>query len=163
MQTSDAILHTYGMSQMVLQSYVGDLTDAELLQRPHEDCNHIAWQLGHLISSEARLLESVAPGKGIELPEGFAEKHDKENAGSNDPADFSSKEEYLALFAKLKEALQSAVTTCSAEDLDAPGPEFLKGFADTAGAVYVLIATHPMMHVGQFVPVRRALGKPVVI
>jgi hypothetical protein len=29
--------------------------------------------------------------------------------------------------------------------------------------MFILIATHPMMHAGQFVPVRRALGKPVAI
>jgi hypothetical protein len=30
-------------------------------------------------------------------------------------------------------------------------------------AFYLLIANHPLMHAGQFVPVRRALDKPVVI
>ena len=29
--------------------------------------------------------------------------------------------------------------------------------------IWCLIATHGLMHAGQFVPVRRALGKPVVI
>jgi hypothetical protein len=33
----------------------------------------------------------------------------------------------------------------------------------TVGHIYLLIATHQLMHAGQFVPVRRALGKPVVI
>jgi hypothetical protein len=33
----------------------------------------------------------------------------------------------------------------------------------TAGHIYLLIATHGLMHAGQFVPVRRKLGKPVVI
>jgi hypothetical protein len=31
------------------------------------------------------------------------------------------------------------------------------------GDVFMLIGAHPMMHAGQFVVVRRAAGKPVVI
>ena len=33
----------------------------------------------------------------------------------------------------------------------------------TVGSIFTLIATHPMMHAGQFVVVRRQLGKPIVI
>jgi hypothetical protein len=33
----------------------------------------------------------------------------------------------------------------------------------TMASMFILTATHPLMHAGQFVPVRRALGKPVVI
>ncbi|TWT92357.1 DinB family protein [Stieleria varia] len=163
MNAQTTIEQTYGFSQMVLKSYIGDLTDAELLHRPGEGCNHIAWQLGHLISSECSLLDSVAPGNSIELPDGFAEKHSKENAGSDDPADFATKDEYLALFEKLQAASLGALASLSDEDLEKPAPEFLQSMCPNVGAVFVLISTHVMMHVGQFVPVRRKLGKPVVI
>ncbi|MBC7967636.1 MAG: DinB family protein, partial [Fuerstia sp.] len=52
MDVKSAIKETFGISNMVLNSYVGDFTDAELMRRPGPGCNHVAWQLGHLISSE---------------------------------------------------------------------------------------------------------------
>lgn len=163
MHGKDAIQNTYDFSQMVLTSYVSDLTDEELLKRPSEGCNHIAWQLGHLISSECGLVESIAPGYAIELPEGFAQKHSKENASSDDPADFLSKDEYLAYFGKIKEASSKALNAQTDEDLAKPAPENLRQLCGNVGGVWGLIASHAMMHVGQFVPVRRQLGKPVVI
>lgn len=163
MDAKVAIEQTYGFSQMVLTSYVNDLTDAELLTRPGKDCNHVAWQLGHLITSEIQLLESIAPGHGVSLPEGFAEKHSKENKDSDTASDFASKDEYLRLFGEIKEATFAALSEQSDEDMAQPAPEFLESMCPNRCGVFVLIANHAMMHVGQFVPVRRQLGKPVVI
>ena len=57
-------------------------------------------------------------------------------------------------------ALARHLETLPEADLDKPtGWEM----APTVGALFVLIANHPMMHAGQFVVVRRKLGKPVVI
>lgn len=163
MNTKEAIGATMATSSMILSSYAGDLTDEELMTRPAEGCNHLAWQLGHLIASECSLLEMVAPGAAAELPEGFAEKHSKETIGDDDPANFCTKQEYLDLFEKVHAATLAALEKCSDEDLDKPGPEHFAQMFPTVGHLYVLIATHGMMHAGQFVPVRRKLGKPVVI
>jgi hypothetical protein len=163
MDARTPIEQAYGFSQMVLSSYVNDLTDAELLTRPGEGCNHIAWQLGHLIASEIQLLESIVPGHAVTLPEGFAAKHSKENIDSDDPSDFATKDEYLRLFNEVKEATFAALQSQTAADLAQPAPEFLASMCPNRCGVFVLIATHAMMHVGQFVPVRRKLGKPVVI
>jgi DinB superfamily len=148
---------------MVLTKYVSDLSDAEILQRPHAGCNHIAWQIGHLIASEGDLLNSVCPGKGLTLPEGFAAKHSKDNAASNNPADFLTKEEYLALYSKVRANTAAAIASLSESALNGPAPEFLRDAFPHVGDTLVLIATHPLMHSGQFVILRRALGKPVVI
>ncbi|MCA9085560.1 MAG: DinB family protein [Planctomycetaceae bacterium] len=163
MNAHDAIKQAYGFSQMVLNSYVSDLTDAELLQRPGEGCNHIAWQLGHLISSECGLLNAAVPGSGLELPAGFAENHSKENAASDDAAQFCSKAQYLDLFQKMQTATFAALDGLSDSDLDQPGPEHMRDFCPTMGSLFILISTHVMMHMGQLVPIRRRLGKPVLI
>jgi len=163
MNAHDAIKQTYGTSQMVLNGYIGDLEDADLMQRPGDGCNHVAWQLGHLISSECNLLNMVAPDAAAELPEGFVENHAKENAGSDDAAQFCSKAEYLELFQKVQAATFAALDGMSDADLDKPGPEAMRDFCPTVGSLFVLIGTHVMMHVGQIVPIRRRLDKPVVM
>lgn len=163
MNSIDAIKQTYGFSQMVLNGYLGDLSDADLLQRPAEGLNHVAWQLGHLISSEGNLLEMVAPGSAAALPEGFVENHSKDNASSDDASSFLTKTEYLELFQKVQAATFAALDGISEADLDKPGPESMKDFCPTVGSLFILISTHVMMHVGQIVPLRRKLDKPVVM
>lgn len=163
MDSRQAIKANGDLCRMVLKSYFSDLDDAELLTRPGEGCNHLAWQLGHLIASECNLLEMVKPGAAAALPDGFAEKHDKEKVGVDDPAAFCTKQEYLDLLDKVYAATLAALDATSDEDLDKPTGGDFANFAPTHGHVYALIATHPMMHAGQFVPVRRKLGKPVLM
>lgn len=163
MNTKDAIRATSQISTMVLKSYVSDLSDADLMERPGPGCNHLAWQLGHLLSSECSLLEMVQPGTAAPLPEGFAAKHNKETTGVDDPSKFCTKQEYLDLLDKVQAASFAALEKVSDSDFDQPGPEGFRDMFPTVGHLYLLIATHQMMHAGQFVPVRRRLGKPVVI
>jgi hypothetical protein len=163
MNTRDAIRSTMDISSMVLKQYLSDLTDAELLMRPGKGCNHIAYQLGHLITSECGLLDAIAPGTAPELPVGFKETYGKENCTCDDPQKFCTKQQYLELFEKANAATLKALNATTDADLDKPSPERLRKMFPTVGVIYVLIATHPLMHVGQFVPLRRTLGKPVLI
>ncbi len=163
MNTKDAIRGTMDISLTVLKTYFGDLTDAELMRRPAAGCNHLAWQLGHLIASEGSLLNMVCPGAAAELPAGFAEQHSKETAASDDASKFCTKQQYSDLFDKVRAATLAALDTLPEAKLDEPGPEPMRAYCPTVGSLFILIGTHPMMHAGQFVPVRRALGKPVVM
>ncbi len=163
MNAKDAIRGTMGLCQTVLKTYFGDLTDAELMRRPGAGCNHLAWQLGHLIASEGSLLNMVCPGAAAELPAGFAEQHSKETAGSDDASKFCTKQQYSDLFDKVRAATLAALDSLPEAKLDEAGPEPMRSFCPTVGSMFTLIGTHPMMHAGQFVPVRRALGKPVVM
>ena len=163
MNTQQAIRATMDTSSIVMSRYLEDLSDADLMQRPGAGCNHIAWQLGHLIASEAQLLQSIAPTAQVELPEGFADKHSKAQCENDNPADFYSKQEYLDLFEKVHAATVAEIGKLSDADLDRPAPEAFRSMFPTVGHMVILIATHGLMHAGQFVPVRRKLGKPVVI
>ena len=163
MDAKQAIKSAMNLSQMIMARYLGDLSDADLLRRPGPGCNHIAWQLGHLITSQAGILNGLVPGAAPELPPGFQEKHDKANSGSDNPQDFRKKDEYLQLMQSLHAATVQALDASDPAELDQPSPEFLRNFLPTRGEAWMLIGTHPIMHAGQFVPVRRALGKPVVI
>ena len=163
MNAKDAIRSSINLSSMVLKTYISDMEDADLMRRPGEGCNHLAWQLGHLIASEVHLLESVAPGKGIDLPAGFADTHGKENCGNDDAAAFGDKASYVALFDKVRGASLAALDAYPDSDLENPSPEQFRQFCPTMGDMFNLIASHPMMHAGQFVIVRRQLGKPILM
>lgn len=163
MNAKDAIRGTMDLSHHVLKAYFDDLSDAELMLRPGPGCNALAWQLGHLISSEVGLLNQVCPGAAPELPAGFAEQHSKATASSDDASKFGKKQQYLDLLDQVRAATLSAMDKLPEADLDKPGPESMRNFCPTVGSFFNLIASHPMMHAGQFVPVRRALGKPIKI
>lgn len=163
MNAVDALKSSHGLSKMVFRSYLSDLSDAELLERPGEGCNHIAYQLGHLIVSGGALLEAVGAATVPSLPDGFADKYTPETNGIDDPAAFESKDRYLELFDEIDAAFTASLEACSADDLDKPSPEKFRDFAPTIGDVYSLIATHALMHAGQWVPIRRRLGKPVMM
>ncbi len=162
MNAKDVVKQSIGMSQMVTQAYLDDLSDADLMVRPAPGANHIAWQLGHLISSEHDMMNSI--GKSMPaLPEGFVEKHCKESSTSDDATKFLKKSEYLALLKTMHEATLTALDATPESELDQPTPEKYRSFIPTVGAMFNMIGGHEMMHVGQFATVRRKLGKPVVI
>ncbi len=98
-----------------------------------------------------------------DLPEGFAEKHGKENIGSDDPADFLTKAEYLALMARMHEAAKAAIDAIDEAGLDEPGPESMRPMFPTVGSILMMTGSHEMMHAGQIAAIRRKLGKPIVI
>ena len=162
MDAKDAIRSAANLSTMVLKAYISDLDDADLMRRPGKGCNHLAWQLGHLISSEVQLLGMVA-GQGTELPAGFTDAHSKEACGNDDAASFHGKQTYVDLFDKVRSASLAALDAWEPSDLDNPAPEEFREFCPTMGDMFMLIATHPMMHAGQFVIVRRQLDKPVLM
>jgi hypothetical protein len=163
MNAKDVIRQNFGMSDTILNLYLGDLNDADLLIRPVEGQNHIAWQLGHLISSERSMLEGIKPGASPALPEGFDEAHNRDACTSDDRSKFLSKQRYLELYQAQRAASMNVLDGLSDADLDAPGPERMRKMVPTVGAVLGLMGNHVMMHLGQFVSVRRKLKKPVTM
>ncbi len=163
MNAKDAIFTSLGMAENVTKSYLKDLTDADLLVRPVPGMNHMAWQLGHLLTAERSFVEHIRPGASPAVPENFEEGHGRHQTNIDDPSKYLTLEQYSALYEAQRAATKKVLAEISDAELDAPGPEALKGFAPTNGATLMLIANHELMHVGQYVAVRRALGKAVAI
>src|SRR5436309_2133299 len=163
MNGPQAIQGALKSSQFMLPMYLGDLSDADLLVRPVPNANHIAWQLGHLISSEHNIVTGQIPGAAMpDLPAGFAKQHAKETSTIEPPKGFKTKSEYLALFSKAREATLAALAKLSDADLDKPTSGPMAQFAPNVGAMLLLVSNHSLMHTGQFTVVRRKLGKPIL-
>ena len=162
MNTREAIKYTYGTPDHICRGYLGDLKDADLLLRPVPGANHIAWQLGHLINTEYETIEAICPGSSPPLPAGFKEKHTKSTATSDDPKAFLTKDEYLKLYDQVRAGTFKALDTLKESDFDKPAPEQMREFCPTVGAVFLLHPQHWLMHAGQWVIVRRKLGKPAM-
>jgi hypothetical protein len=161
MTPKDVFRQVLESGDSLVRAYTDDMSDADLLVRAVPGSNHAAWQLGHMVGGTNRML--MALGRpGIALPEGFAAAHSAENAGSDDPARFAKKADYMALLDKAKAAILAAIDATPDADLDLPGPEPLRRFAPTVGNVLTMLGGHWLMHSGQLVSIRRKLGRPVM-
>jgi hypothetical protein len=141
--------------------YISDLSDADLAVRPAPGANPIAWQLGHLIVGELMFFGKGMPGlKPVDLPAGFAEKHNGDAAKAEPQTGYLKKDEYLALFDKVRGATITALNGLTDADLDKDSG--LGDFCPTVGKTFLMCADHDMMHAGQFTVLRRKLGKPVL-
>jgi hypothetical protein len=163
MKATDVIRTALGATKTLLEQYVSDLSDADLLVRPVPGANTIAWQLGHLIAAEPYLVRQALPEAPYpELPAGFDQAYGKEGAAADVPRGVLTRAQYVELFNKVRAATLAAVAKLSDADLDRPTQGNMAKFAPTLGAMLVLVGNHVLMHAGQFTVVRRKLGKPVL-
>jgi hypothetical protein len=137
-----------------------DITPAEMLLRPVPEANHIAWQFGHLILSERHLVEAASPGSMPPLPEGFAQRHGKEAATSDKPGDFLSKEDYFRTAKEIRAGTLQVLEKLSADDFDKPATGRVPPFVKRVGDCFTMIGPHWAAHTGQWVVLRRKLGRP---
>lgn len=162
MDAKQAIVANLGQSDFIVEGYLADLTPEQMLTRPNAGCNHIAWQVGHLISSERYLVDKIAPGSMEPLPAGFDEKHKKAAAGTDDKGAFLSKDEYLKLRKQVRAGALKVLEKLSPADLDKPAPAGVPPFIKTVGDLFVFLPTHWVMHAGQWAVIRRHCGKPAL-
>lgn len=162
MSIATQIKNELNLPTFTVQVYLQDLTDEDLFRRPAPNANHIAWQLGHLIEAEHNLNNMVCPDSMPALPEGFAEMHSKEAATCDDPKQFCTKDEYLRLMEEQRAGTLALLDRLSDEELEKPAPEAIQKFGATVGAVIAGQSAHWMMHAGQWVIVRRQMGKEAI-
>ena len=163
MKTTEAIAGNLKMADMVCGMYLDDLTDAEAMTRPHAGCNHVNWQIGHIIMSENKMANGCFDGLLPPLPDGFEEKYAKEQAGNDDASAFHTKTELMAIRAEQRDAILKKLESVTEQELSAPAPEAFQAYAPTVGDLCNMMGGHWMMHAGQFVVVRRVLGREIVI
>ena len=149
-------------SDRIIKAYVSDLDASDLLVRPVAGMNHIAWQLGHLIGTEHRIVEMVEPGASPALPEGFDEGHGRKAYDVDDPSKFYETARYLELWDRQRAATTAVLERLPESRLDETDEKF-PPMAPTVGQLLALCGNHPLMHAGQFVAVRRSLKKPITI
>jgi hypothetical protein len=154
---SKSILQGRGLIDMFLQ----DFSDADMLFRPAKTANHATWQIGHLANSTRNMVVGCDPNVvfGFEDDARFG----KSKAAIDDAAAFPTKAELLARFDQAMDTAAGWAAKLTDADLAKPTPERMQAFAPTFANVAVLLVSHPMMHIGQFTVTRRALGKPHVM
>lgn len=156
----DVIRNVISSSDMVFNAYLADLTDDDLLVTAVDGTNPLAWQLGHVVAGERGMLEMIKPGASPALPAGFEEAHSKETAAPHAFKKVCSKAEYLEAHKAQRAATLATLDALPDDQLD---KETGMEWAPTYCAVLNMIGLHQLWHATQAIPVRRKLGKPIVI
>lgn len=159
----DIITQSLDVSDTILRKYVTDLDQAQWLERPAAGMNPIAWQVGHLLSVERSIMDGIKPGICPALPTGFDEIHGKDAGLSDETSGYFNKDQYLALFEAQRNATKEILAGLTEAEMAAEPANTFGGMCPTVGHMFNFMGGHVYMHVGQFVPVRRKAGKPVVI
>jgi hypothetical protein len=141
---------------------LGDLSDTEMLVRSVPGANHAAWQIGHLVVAESRLVNAAVPGAVPAAPEGYTDKFNKETAKNDDPNFFPKKAELLENLTKARGATIAWAQTLKPVDLEKTIPPPTDRFAPNVGLLLHALPLHVGMHLGQFQVLRRKLGRPVL-
>ncbi len=162
MESKDIIRQTLNSSTHIVKDYIKDLSDEDLLARPVPGMNPIAWQLGHLLSVERKVIEEISPGSCPALPDGFDDMHNKE-AAANPGANYLTKDEYVKVWDDQYAATLAVLDRLDDAALSEAPQNTFNGMCPTVGHKINFMGLHTMMHVGQFVAVRRTSGKPIVI
>jgi len=163
MKAIEAIKINLSTADMVCGAYLEDLTNEEAMRRPHAGCNHVNWQLGHLIASDHMMCNGCIADSLPALPDGFADKYSKETAASDNADDFVPKTELMELYRNQRQAIMKVLDGLSDEQLAAPAPESMKAYASNVASAFSMLGSHWLMHAGQWVVVRRDLGRDIVI
>ncbi|HEY1921949.1 MAG TPA: DinB family protein [Tepidisphaeraceae bacterium] len=154
---SKNILQTRGMLDMFLK----DFSDAEMLFRPAKTANHATWQMGHLVNSVRNMVSACDPS--VAFPFEDDARFGKSKASIDDPAFFPKKAELLGRFDQAMDIAAAWIAKLSDAQLAQPTPERMHAFAPTVANLAILLASHPFLHLGQFTVMRRALGKPILM
>ena len=158
MKMADFLAALLERDAWIFSETANSLSGEEFFARPVPGANHPAWQLGHLIASERKML--VKAGATMpDLPPGFAETFTPDTAAVDDPARFPDKQTLLDLFRQTRAASAAFARGLSDDDLEKPTGE---QWAPTVADLLAVQAGHADMHVGQLQVLRRKLGKPIM-
>lgn len=160
MNAKDVINRSWSMAVNFGSGLLEDMQSAPLARTCPEMGNHPYWILGHLVVSQAQLLDRYLSDK----PNRHAEWMPKFGIGSAPPADMSggpSYAELLSAWNDIKAATDAHIAGLTDADLDKlcckvdePGPEF-----DTVAECLGAMSLHLMFHSGQLADARRADGR----
>ncbi len=162
MSMIDALADSVSRNIELAKMTVEDFSAADMMVHPAPGANNAMWQLGHLVGSEAHMINAYAPGT-VPAPAGdFSACFTRETNTCDDPAKFPSKEQVLAELEKARAATVKWIRSLKPEDFGRATPESMRAYAPTVMDLVLLLCAHVAMHVGQMQVTRRKLGKPVL-
>ena len=150
-------------SRQWFMALASDVQDALLTPPTARGGNHPLWVLGHVVCSEAGMINGFVLGK----PSPLAKWDKLFGMGSQplpDASQYPSLAELLSEFDKTRADTLKVLGGLNDSDLDSPSkaPPHLRGMFGTVGQCFLAVGLHATFHGGQVADARRAAGKKPV-
>ena len=159
MRTKEAILGTLKEARGWLDAWSGGFTDKEARSSRGAPVNPLAWQLGHIASTQDDVIRSFSKtGRGV-VPESLRKLCGN---GCPPPTARTRLPSQRVLRGHLKRTfstLTKLVQAASEKDLDRP-PRTENPYFHSLGQATYAIALHETYHVGALAALRKAWKKP---
>ena len=159
--TGNAIAYAITTSQILLDSFLKDLSGEDYLHRPVAGANCAAWIVGHLVLTDRSALGRLGVKDLPALPEGFEQRFARDERAPA-AADYGDVSVLRPLWNQHRELLAQAVRNLPdaqfQQPLEQPRPLF-----KTVGEMAHFMAIHATMHAGQISTIRRSLGRPPLV
>ena len=139
---------------------VQDMADAPLTRPTPNGGNHPWWVLGHVVVSEAFLLDCCLEGKPNRY-EAWREHFGNGTTPSDTGEGYPSLDELFAAFDAVRADALTYIDSLSEGDLDqkSQAPEEYGPMFSTVHGVLAAMIGHPYMHSGQVADARKAAGR----
>jgi len=165
MNAIEVLRYQFELSKKATADLLADMQDAPLAAPTSKGGNHPVWVAGHLVYSEANLINHILLGDTNPLIE-WKELFGGGSEPTSNASDYPSLDTLLAKWDDVRVQTMKVLDSLSDEDLDKPAAEPPPGreaFFGTCGQVLCIAALHPMMHRGQVADSRRAAGREALM
>ncbi len=148
-------------SKNFVMMLIMDMKDAPLTQPTAKGGNHPLWVLGHLVYSEANIVNHIILGETnplIEWKEIFGDGYEC----VTDLSKYPPFDEVVAKFEEVRERTMTLLNGFTEADFDKPSkncPPERQEIIGTVGKCFIVLGLHPAMHFGQVADARRAAGR----
>ncbi len=161
MSRVDELIAQICKARKYTESFLENTSVEDWFRQPTEGVTHIAWQVGHLASTEyalaMRRMRGTQQGDSDLMPDTFRECFGKGSLPNSDPAFYPSPTEIRATFDAVHKQTIEELKTLPDEALDEitepPHPMF-----STKYETLQWCAMHEVTHAGQIALLRRLLG-----
>ncbi len=141
-----------------------DIEEARWFAAPAPGVQHIAWQVGHLGSSQVALIHARCCGKSPDdcLPAGFREKFGRGSKPVPDGTAYPSIESIRGTFDRVHAETLELIRSFDADRLDEPATGEPHPMFKTKGECIATTISHETFHAGQIALTRRIFGKAAI-
>jgi len=143
-------------------SLLEDVDESKWFDAPGPKLGHIAWQVGHLASSQIILVHMRCFGKEYAgcAPAEYQKLFGRGSTPVADPAAYPPISRIREFFSRIHGECLDMIAKMPTPELDKPaGAEPHPMFTNKAGAIG-MAAMHECFHAGQIAMIRRLMGKP---
>ncbi len=151
------------MGGFLFDKFTSDLSDAEYFKRPAPNTNHVAWNVGHIATSEDSMVAAITGG-AMKLSEDLHKLFGGSSECLDDSTKYPSRGELDEMYKNARAITIEQFNMFDEAKWSDPAPEgWPADMFPTLGSIWAILPTHQFWHIGQITVCRQTMGKARVL